>query len=129
MFFKCLQITKTAVLVKKSILIEFLPFCFPHQAGSRDEFDVNLSPLAGVLHLLVRLGDVFGIGELYSHLTSLSQKPVQAGDRTGIAPLPQLDPEHNQSGIGISASHVQNELGLFRRMLIRMAVGPVRTVR
>ena len=42
------------------------------QAGLRDVFYVDLHSLAGVLHLLIGLGNVFRIRQLDRHLTLLS---------------------------------------------------------
>lgn len=40
----------------------------------------------------------------------------------------KLDPEDNETGVGVSAAHVADKPYLFRLMLVRMTVRPVRTV-
>lgn len=127
-FLKCFKIAKAAVFIQESILEPLCRLLLAHNAGLRNKFDVNLYSLARILHLLVGLWDIFGIGLLYSHGVSLSQKPVQSGDRTFVSSLSQLYPEYDDPSMWISAAHIQDELDFFRRVLVGMAVGPVRSV-
>lgn len=128
MLFECLQIAKTTVLINCSILIEFLPHSITNQAGRRDEFNVDLNALAGILHLLVRLRDILGIWQFDRHLAVPGKNTIQAGDGARIAALAQLDPEHYQTGVGVPAAHISNQLQLCFCMLVWVAVGPVRAV-
>ena len=93
-----------------------------------NKFDIDLNPLARVGHLLIRLGNVFGIWQFHSHLTSFSQEAVKARNGTGISPLPKLDPKHHQASVGVPAAHIQDEFDLLRGMLVWMAVRTVGTV-
>ena len=92
------------------------------QAGGRDVFNVDLDPLTGVGHLLVGLGDILGVRQFHRHLASLPQKTIQTGYRTGVASLPELDPEDNDPGVGVPSPHILNELDLCRCMLVGVAV-------
>lgn len=58
MLFKGLQITKADVLIDESILVELLPLDIANQTGREDEFDVDLTTLARILHLFVGLGNM-----------------------------------------------------------------------
>ena len=127
-FFECFQVAKTAVLINCSILIEFLARSIANKAGRGDEFNVDLDALAGILHLLVRLGNILGIWQFDRHLAASCKHAVQAGDGACIAALAQLDPEHHQTGVGVPAAHISNQLQLCFCMLVRVAVGPMRAV-
>lgn len=76
MLFECLQVAKTAVLINGSILIEFLPSSFTNKASRRHEFNVDLDALAGILHLLVRLGNILGIWKFDRHLAASCKHTV-----------------------------------------------------
>lgn len=131
---ECFQVAETAELVQECVLVKIpavlrrLIHCLTDQTTLGDKFDINLDSLAGIIHLLIGLRDIFGIWQLYRHLTAFSQKTVQTRNRAGVAPLPQLHPEHDQAGVGIPAAHILNQLDLLRPMLVRMAVRPVRAV-
>lgn len=127
-FLKSLKIAKAAVFVQKGILEPLCWLLLAHDAGLRNKLDVNLYSLAGILHLLIRLWDVFGIRRFYSHGVPLSQKPVQPRDGTFVTSLSQLNPEYDDPGMWISAAHIQDKLDLFRRVLVGMAVRSVRSV-
>lgn len=56
--------------IQSSVLEELLPFDIAiDQTGSRDELDVDLDALTRMLHLLVRLRDILGIGWMDRHNT------------------------------------------------------------
>lgn len=93
------------------------------EAGRRDKFHIHLNTLARVTHLLIRLGDILGIRRFNGHNALPSEETVQPGDRTGIAPLPELNPENNQPGIRVAPTHVPDESNLRRGMLVRMVMG------
>ena len=59
---------------------------------------------------------------------TVSQESVKAGNGSGVASLPELDPEHDQTGVRVSAAHIFDEFNLFRPVLIRMTVRTVGTV-
>lgn len=126
MLLKCLQITKTAELVKEGILIETISLSsIANQAALWNELNVNLYPLAWILHLLVTLWNVFGIWQLHGHLAALAQKAIQTRDGACVAPQPQLYPEYHQAGIGTPAAHILDELDLVGLVLVWMAVRPM----
>ena len=75
--FKRFQIPKTAVFVDEGILIPLCACFLPDDADTRDEFDVDLYALTGILHLFVGLRDIFGVWQRCGHLTALAQKTVE----------------------------------------------------
>lgn len=121
MFFKCFKKAEPTVFVNGGILIELFPLRLSHKAGRRDEFNINLNTLAGILHLLIRLGNILGIWQFDRHLATSGKNTIQAGDGARIAPLPQLDPEHNKPRVGIPAAHITDKLQFCLCMLVRMA--------
>ena len=48
-------------LVDKRVLIKLLPQSISDQTSSRDKFHVDLTALAGILHLFIGLGNVLRI--------------------------------------------------------------------
>ena len=122
------QITEPAVLVNEGVLIELLSLCFTDKAGCRNKFDIDLTSLPWILHLLVRFYLLFGIGKLDGLAIDPAQDTVQAGDGSGIATHSQLDPEHHQTDMRIPAPHILNELDLGIGVLIGVAVRTVRAV-
>ena len=86
-FLEGLQIAKPGVFIDEGILVELLVCGIAHQAALGHELDVDLDSLAWIGHLFVRLGNVFGIRQFYSHLAPFLQEPVEAGDRSCIPPL------------------------------------------
>ena len=123
--FKCLKIAKAAVFVYEGILIPFSAFLLPNNADFWDEFDIDLSALARILHLFIRLGNILGIWQLHSHLASFAQESVKTGNGSGVPSLPELDPEYHQTCIGVPATHIVDELNLLRTVLVGMMVRPV----
>lgn len=88
--------SKATVLPQEGVLVIAAVLSgLAHQTSGRNEFDVDLHTLARTIHLLVRLGEVLGVWQLYRHPASFSQKSVQDGDGPGIAPLAELDPEYH----------------------------------
>lgn len=125
-FLKGFEIAETAELVKKGVLeVSAILSCLADKTGGRDEFHIDLDALAGILHLLIWLGNVFWVGQLHHHLAALTKKSIQAGNRSGIAPLPQLYPKHDQPGIWIPAPHIFYQPDLLFSVLVRMVVWSV----
>lgn len=108
MFLEGFHIAEAAVFVNEGVLKPLSGFRLADNANLGDEFDVDLNPLAGVGHLLIGFGDILGIRQLDSHSIALAKEAVQTRDGSGIAPLPQLDPEDDNAGVGVSSSHIQN---------------------
>lgn len=101
----------------------------PNDADLGDKFDIDLNPLTRILHLFIRLWCIFlWIRQFLRHSISFPQKAIQTGDRTCVSPCSELHPEYDNAGIWVSAAHIQDELDLFWRVLIWMAVKAVRTV-
>ena len=133
-FLEGFQIAKTAIFVQESILVIIAAVlfgvfhCSAHQTGSGDVFHIDLDLLPGVSSLLIGLRLIFGVWQLFCHLSPLFQKAVQAGNRSRVASLTELDPEDHDPCMGISAAHVQDEFDLLRCVLIGMVVRAVRSV-
>ena len=129
MFFVCLKDPKTAVFVDECVL-EVATFLsgFTNQTRLWNKFDINLAPLSWILHLFVRFGFLFRVGQFYRFTVQPAQNTVQTGDGSGIASLAQLDPEHHQTGVRVPAAHVLDELDLGICMLVRVVVRAVRAI-
>lgn len=129
MFLKSLHKTPSGILVDSGILEEMLSAHLAvHKAGGRDEFHVYLNALSGMVHLLVRLGDILGIGRMDSHDALLFEKTIKSRDGAGVAALHELDPENNEAGVRVSSAHIQDEFDLLRGMLVGVVMGPSGTV-
>ena len=126
---KGFQITKSGKLVKSGILIIFLSACLTDQTSSRNVFHVDLYTLAGILHLLVRLWDILRVRRLNRHLPVAAQYTVYAGDASLVTALHKFHPKHDQSRVRVSPSHICKQLQFFRCVLVRMAMGAMRSVR
>lgn len=124
MLFKSLHKTPAGILVNGSILKEFFANDLRvFEAGEGNEFYVNLDALPGMIHLLIRLWNIFGIRRMDSHDTLPSEEAVEASDGAGIATLHEFYPENDEAGIRISPTHIGDESDLFRGMLAGMMVG------
>ena len=69
MLLKGFQIPPAGELIDCSILVKLLACCISNDAGFRNELDIDLNSFARKAHLFIRLWDVFGIGQLNSHLS------------------------------------------------------------
>lgn len=131
--FERFQVTEPAIFVKEGVLevptgfLGFLRRC-ANQTALRNEFDVNLDALAGVLHLLIGFGHILWIWQLYCHLTTFLQETVQTRDASRIAPLSQLHPEHHQPCVGIAAAHIFNEFDFLWGVLVGVMMRAVRAI-
>ena len=127
--FEGFEIAKAAVFVNEGeLVVAAVELRFADKAGDGDELYVDLYPLTGILHLLVWLGDIFRIWQLYRHLSALLKEAIQTGNGSLIAALPELYPEYHQPGVGVSAPHVVYELDLFGTVLVWMTVWAVRAI-
>ena len=122
-FFEGFHITPAGVFIKRSILIKLLSFCFIDQTTGRNEFHIDLEPLPGIFHLLIRLRDILGIGKFFSQEPLFLKEAVETRDGTFISALPEFHPENNQTSMRIAPTHIPDELDLFRSMLVRMGMG------
>ena len=106
MLLKSLDVPKAAVLIQESVLKPLCRLLLVHNASLWDEFYIDLNTLAGILHLFVRFGNILGIWQFYCHSATFSQETIQPGNGPGVASLPELDPQYNDSGVWIAAAHV-----------------------
>ena len=124
-FLKGFHKAPSGVLINGSVLEEVLandPAVF--ETGGGDEFYVYLDTLAGIVHLLIGLWNVFWIGRMDRHDTLFFEETVESGDGAGITALPEFDPENDQAGVGITASHIGDKLYLLGCMLVGVMVRP-----
>ena len=120
---KGLHVAPSGIFVNGGILEKlFANDAAVDKTGGRNEFDVDLDALPGIIHLLVRLGDVFGVRRMDGHDALLFEEAVEAGYGSGVAPLHELDPENDEAGIGISSAHVGDELDFIGSMLVGVMV-------
>ena len=127
-FFKSLHVTPMGIFIHGGILIELLAFCLIDQTAGRNKFYVDLYLLSWIRHLLIGLRDILGVGEFFRHDSLFLKEAVESGNGTLISPLHELDPENNQSGMGIAPAHILNQLDFFRGMLVWMGMGTSGTV-
>ena len=122
-FFKSLYKTPSGILINGSVLEKLLPDDLAvFEAGRRNKFDVHLDALSRIVHLLIGFRNIFGVRRMDSHNALFSEEAVKAGNRTGIASLPELDPEDHKADIRIAPAHIGDEFPLIRGMLIGMMV-------
>lgn len=119
---KSLYKAPAGVFVNGSVLIELLPFGLVHKADGRDKFHVNLDTLTGMVHLLIRLGDILGVRRFDRGKALLFKETIKAGDRTLITALHKFDPEDDEAGIGITPAHIGDEFDLLWSVLTGMMV-------
>ena len=129
MFLKSLHKTPSGILVDRGILEEMLSAHLAvHKAGGRDEFDIYLNALSGMIHLLVGLRNILRIGRMDSHDALLFEKTVESWDGAGITALHKLDPENDKPCVRVSSAHIGDEFDLLRGMLVRVVMWPSGTV-
>lgn len=128
-FLKSFYKAPSGVLINGGILEElFSDHLAVFQTDRGDKFDIYLDTLSRIIHLLIRFGNVFGIWRMDGHHVLFFEEAVKAGDGTGISSLTELDPENNETGMGIAASHIPNEFDLLRGMLVGMVMRASGTV-
>ena len=129
-----LQVAETAVLINEGELV-IIPAVLSgiscriaDQTCCRHIFHINLHSLSRMIHLLIWLWNVLGIREFYCHFPAASQETVQPGYGSGIASSPQLDPKHDNPGVGVPSPRILYEFDLLRPVLVRVMVRAVRAV-
>ena len=111
MLLECLHETPAGVLVNSCILKKlFSDHLGVFQTGRRDRFHIDPNPLSGMIHLFIGLRDVLRILGMNSHDSLFPKETVKPGNEAGIAALAKFDPENNQTGMRIPASHIVYEL-------------------
>lgn len=93
-----------------------------YQTGGGNKLYIHLNPLARIGHLLIRFGDILGIGRMDGHNAHLFEETVESGNGAGITALPEFDPENDQSGIRVAAAHIGDKLSFLWGMLVRVMV-------
>jgi hypothetical protein len=83
MLLECFQIAESAIFINEGVLevtasLLGILDCSAHQAGAWHILDVDLDPLAWILHLFVLFGNILGIWQLDSPLFSPPQNPIEA---------------------------------------------------
>ena len=58
------QDNETGIFINGGKLIKLLAFGLAHDTSIWNKFDVDLHPLAGMLHLFIRFWNIFGVGGL-----------------------------------------------------------------
>ena len=122
-FLKGFHIAPAGVFINGGILIKLLSFCFIDQTTGRNEFHIDLDPLPGIFHLLIRLGDILGIGEFFRHDPLFLKEAAEAWNGAFISALPELHPENDQAGMRVAPAHIPDELDFLGSMLVGMEVG------
>lgn len=108
-FFKSFHITPAGVFVDSRIMIKAFSFCFIDQTGCRNEFYIDLHSLSWIFHLLIRLGDVFGIGKLLRHDALPFEKAVETGYGAFITTLHKFYPEKVVRGLDDEDLNLDNK--------------------
>ena len=122
-FFKSLYKTPSRILINGSVLEKLLSDDLAvFEAGRRNEFDIHLDPLAGIVHLFVGFGDILWVRRMDGHDALFAEEAVKPGDRAGITTPPEFDPKNNETVMGIAAPHILDEFDLLRGMLAGMMV-------
>ena len=125
---KGFQIAPAGELVDCCVLVELLSFCISNDADLWHELHINLNSFARKVHLFVRFWNIFRVWLFFSHLTLTAQDTIKSGDRALVAASAQLYPEYNQTGMRISSAEVCDLAQFSFRMLVRVVMGPVRSV-
>ena len=83
---------------------------------------IHLDPLAGIGHLLIKLGTVGFFLLCCGEQAQFSQKAEQALRAAGIAPLAQPVPQFHHTQVRITAAHIPDQLQLCLCVLVGMTV-------
>ena len=129
MLLKSLHKAPAGVFIKGSVLEELLSdHMAVDQTGRGDKFHIDLDTLSRVVHLLIRLGDIFGVWRMDGHDALSFEETVKTGNGAGVTALDKLHPEDDQPCIRIASAHIRDELDLLRGMLVRMMMRASGTV-
>lgn len=129
MFLKSFHKTPSGILINGSVLEELFPdHPAVFQAGGRNKFDIHLDTLPGIVHFLIKFGNILRVGRVDGHDALLAKETVKSGNRAGITSLPEFHPENNESGIGIASAHITNQFDFFGSMLIGMKMRSAGTI-
>ncbi len=122
-FLKSLNKMPSGILINSGILEEMLSNDLTvYETGGRDKFHIYLNVLSGMVHLLVRLGNILRIVKVESHDTVLFEEMAESRNGAGIAALHELNPENHKVGVGVSPVHMHDQFDFIRGMLVRVMV-------
>ena len=128
MLFKGFQIAKTAVLIYEGVLIILFSCRVTNQTNTCNIFHIYLDSLTRILHLFIRLCNIFLVWQFDGFSIDPAQELIQTGDGSGVAALAQLYPEYHQTSARVPAAHVPDQFDLRLCVLSGMAVGSVGAV-
>lgn len=128
-FLKSFYKAPSGVLIYGGILEKlFSDHLAVFQTGRGNKFDIHLDTLSRILHLLIRFGNIFGIGRMDGHHVLFFEEAVKAGDGAGISSLAEFDPEDDKTGMRVSAAQPGDKSDLIGGMLLGMMVRPPGTI-
>ena len=123
MFLEGFHIAPAGVFINGGILIELFTFCLIDQTtGRKNKLYIDLYPLSGVFHLLIRLGDILGIREFFCHDPLFLKETVKTWNGAFISSLHEFHPENDQTGMRIAPAHIPDEFDLFKSVLVWMGM-------
>ena len=125
---KGFQIAPAGKFIDCSVLVKLLAFCVSNDTDFWNKLHINLNSFTRKVHLFIRFWNVLGIWQFSCHLTLTAQNTIQSGNRALIAASAQLYPEYNQTGMRISSAEVCDLTQFSFCMLVRVVMGPVRSV-
>ena len=116
------------VFVNGDVLIELLSLSRIDKVDGGDKFHINLDALPWMVHLFIRLRNLFEVGRMDGHDALSFEETVKTGNGAGVTTLGKLHPEDDQPCIRIASAHIRDELDLLRGMLVRMMMRASGTV-
>ena len=118
-FLKRFHKTPSGILIDRCVLKElFSDDLAVFQTGGGDKFHIHLEALTGIVHRFIGLRDILWIRRMYSHDPLFFKEAVKARDGAGIAALPELNPEDDETSMGVSAAHIEDQLDFGIGMLV-----------
>ena len=116
------QEAQTGELVNGGVLVQLE--LRVRDALTGHNFHVHLDTLAGIGHLLVRLGPVWYLLLGRRKHPQLPHDPEQALRTASVAPFPQPVPQLHHAQVWVTAAQISDQLQLCLRVLVGMAVRP-----
>lgn len=129
LFFKSLHKAPSGILINGGILEKmFSDDPAVDKAGGGNNLHIDLEALSGVVHLLIRFWNILRVGRMDSHDALLFEETVKARNGAGVTALHELDPEDDESGMGVAPAHIRDEPDFLGGMLAGMVVRPTGAV-
>ena len=116
------QKTQAGELVNGGVLVQLE--LRVRDALTGHNFHVHLDTLAGIGHLLVRLGLIRCLLLGRRKHPQLPHDPEQTLRTASVAPLPQPVPQFHHTQVWVTAAQISDQLQLCFRVLVGMAVRP-----